>query len=131
LPGRQHHDAHRSALARSRGDRERLQHREQPFFIVVLGITATAGLFFLAVAILFVKHGTLWFQVYMSSADVSMISLIGMGFRQVNSRVIVQGKIMATQGGLDINRMSGISTQRLEGHYLAGCNVELEAGTDR
>ena len=40
----------------------------------------------------------------MSSADVSMLSLIGMGFRQVNSRVIVQAKIMAAQAGLDINR---------------------------
>src|SRR5882672_11288829 len=52
-----------------------------------------------------------------------MLSLIGMGFRQVNSRVIVQAKIMATQAGLDINRKSGISTQRVEAHYLAGGNV--------
>lgn len=93
------------------------------FYIVVLGIAAIVGLFLLVAAIAFVKYGNLWFQVYMSSADVSMISLIGMGFRQVNSRVIVQGKIMATQAGLDINRTSGISTRRLEGHYLAGGNV--------
>lgn len=93
------------------------------FFVVVLGIAAIVGLFFLMAAIAFIKYGNLWFQVYMSSADVSMISLIGMGFRQVNSRVIVQGKIMATQAGLDINRATGISTQRLEGHYLAGGNV--------
>jgi uncharacterized protein YqfA (UPF0365 family) len=59
----------------------------------------------------------------MSSADLSMMSLVGMGFRQVNSNLIVQAKIMAAQAGLDINRNTGISTRRLEAHYLAGGNV--------
>ncbi len=59
----------------------------------------------------------------MSSADVSMPALIGMGFRQVNSQVIIQAKIMAAQAGLDINRKNGISTRRVEAHYLAGGNV--------
>src|SRR5439155_25357322 len=71
----------------------------------------------------FAAYGKLWFQAYMSSADVSILSLIGMGFRQVNSRVIVQAKIMAAQAGLDINRRNGISTKRLEAHYLANGNV--------
>ena len=53
----------------------------------------------------------------------SILSLVGMGFRQVNSRIIVTAKIMAAQAGLDINRRSGISTARLEAHYLAGGNV--------
>jgi uncharacterized protein YqfA (UPF0365 family) len=91
--------------------------------MVLLGVATMVGLFLLVVIIAFIKYGNLWFQVYMSSADVSILSLIGMGFRQVNSRVIVQAKIMATQAGLDINRTSGISTQRLEAHYLAGGNV--------
>jgi uncharacterized protein YqfA (UPF0365 family) len=95
----------------------------QFFFIVLLGIAAIAGLFLLIAAIAFAAYGKLWFQAYMSSADVSILSLIGMGFRQVNSRLIVQAKIMASQAGLDINRRSGISTQRLEAHYLAGGNV--------
>jgi uncharacterized protein YqfA (UPF0365 family) len=84
------------------------------------GLTAIFG--FIAL-IAFAIYGKLWFQAYMSSADVSMMSLIGMGFRQVNSRVIVQAKIMAAQAGLDINRRTGTSTQRLEAHYLAGGNV--------
>ncbi len=92
-------------------------------YIVVLGIAAIAGLFLLIAAIAFAAYGKLWFQAYMSSADVSILSLIGMGFRQVNSRLIVQAKIMASQAGLDTNRRSGISTQRLEAHYLAGGNV--------
>src|SRR5262245_32883204 len=93
------------------------------FVVLVLGIAGIAGLVLLIAAIAFAAYGKLWFQAYMSSADVSMLSLIGMGFRQVNSRVIVQAKIMAAQAGLDINRKGGISTQRLESHYLANGNV--------
>ncbi|HMC09884.1 MAG TPA: flotillin-like FloA family protein, partial [Pirellulaceae bacterium] len=92
-------------------------------FIVFLGIAAIAGLILLIAAIAFAAYGKLWFRAYMSSADVSMMSLIGMGFRQVNSQVIIQAKIMAAQAGLDINRTSGISTRRVEAHYLAGGNV--------
>lgn len=65
----------------------------------------------------------IWFQAYMSSANVSMFSLIGMSLRQVNSRVIVQGKIMAMQAGLGRERETGITTRRLEAHYLAGGSV--------
>lgn len=96
---------------------------EQMVFIVMIGVAAIAGLFLLIAAIAFAAYGKLWFQAYMSNADVSILALIGMGFRQVNSRLIVQAKIMASQAGLDINRRTGISTQRLEAHYLAGGNV--------
>ena len=92
-------------------------------FLILMGILFLSALFALIVAIAFAAYGTVWFQAYMSSADVSMLALIGMGFRQVNSRVIVQAKIMAAQSGLDINRRTGISTQRVEAHYLAGGNV--------
>lgn len=91
--------------------------------IVAVGLGAVAVLVLLIVALAFAAYGKLWFQAYMSSADVTMRSLIGMGFRQVNTGVIVQAKIMAAQAGLDINRKTGISTQRLEAHYLAGGNV--------
>ena len=37
-------------------------------------------------------YGKLWFQAFMSDADVSFTSLVGMGFRQVNPRIIVQAK---------------------------------------
>lgn len=73
--------------------------------------------------VIFLMYGKLWFQAYMSSADVSLMNLVGMGFRQVNPRVIVTAKVMAKQAGLSINRRDGISTERLEAHYLAGGNV--------
>lgn len=93
------------------------------WWMVFVGVGLLFGLFLLIAAIAFAAYGKLWFQAYMSNADVSILALIGMGFRQVNSRLIVQAKIMASQAGLDISRRSGISTQRVEAHYLAGGNV--------
>jgi uncharacterized protein YqfA (UPF0365 family) len=91
--------------------------------VLVLGLVGIVALFVLIAVIAFAAYGKLWFRAYMSSADVSMLALIGMGFRQVNSQVIIQAKIMAAQAGLDINRRNGISTRRVEAHYLAGGNV--------
>lgn len=79
--------------------------------------------FLLIVFAAFWTYGKLWFQAFMSSADIQMFSLIGMGFRKVKPTVIVQAKIMAVQAGLDIDRQAGISTTRLEAHYLAGGDV--------
>jgi uncharacterized protein YqfA (UPF0365 family) len=91
-----------------------------PFLFLVVA-ALIVGL--LVVGVVFFIYGKLWFQAYMSGADVSIVSLVGMSFRQVNSRVIVNAKIMAAQAGLDIGRQIGISTPRLEAHYLAGGNV--------
>jgi uncharacterized protein YqfA (UPF0365 family) len=96
---------------------------ESFWWMVFVGVGLLFGLFLLIAAIAFAAYGKLWFQAYMSNADVSILALIGMGFRQVNSRLIVQAKIMASQAGLDISRRNGISTQRVEAHYLAGGNV--------
>lgn len=92
-------------------------------WVVGIGLSAFAALFLLVALIVVGTYGKLWFQTYMSSADVSILSLVGMGFRQVNPRVIATAKIMAAQAGLDINRRIGISTARVEAHYLAGGNV--------
>ncbi len=86
------------------------------------------GIIFVAVcALLFVaavvRYGALWFTAYMSGADVSMMSLIGMSFRQVKPGMIVTAKIMGTQAGLNIDRQRGMSTAHLEAHFLAGGDV--------
>jgi len=91
--------------------------------VLVGGLGLFAALFLFVSLIVLAAYGKLWFQAYMSSAEVSILSLIGMGFRRVPSKVIVYGKIMAVQAGLNISRRDGISTQRLEAHYLAGGNV--------
>lgn len=76
-----------------------------------------------ALIVVMLVYGNLWMRAYMSNADVRLISLVNMGFRKVNPRVIVDAKVVARQAGLDVSRKAGISTSRLEAHYLAGGNV--------
>ena len=63
--------------------------------VVLLGIVAAA----IGAAIV-INYGGIWFRAYMSNANVSLLSLIGMSFRRVDTRTIVQGKIMAVQAGI-------------------------------
>ncbi|NIP86378.1 MAG: flotillin-like protein FloA, partial [Planctomycetales bacterium] len=84
---------------------------------------AAGGLFVFFVVIVIAVYGKLWFRAYMSNARVSIFSLIGMTFRQVNARTIVDAKIMAMQAGVGTDPSTGITTSRLEAHYLANGNV--------
>jgi len=90
-------------------------------------ILLLVGIFvFFVVAVFFfffLRYFKLWFQAYMSQADVSLISLIRMHFTKVNPNIVVQAKVMSAQAGLNIDRTNGISTRRLEAHFLAGGNV--------
>ncbi|MHC4400689.1 MAG: flotillin-like protein FloA [Planctomycetota bacterium] len=92
------------------------------WFWLIIGGAALALLILLLAIVLFMFF-PIWFQAYMSRANVSMLSLIGMSLRQVSSRVIVRAKIMAMQAGIGLERETGITTRRLEAHYLAGGNV--------
>jgi uncharacterized protein YqfA (UPF0365 family) len=89
--------------------------------MIAVGVVCTIlALFFLLVLF---NYGGIWFQAYMSNANVSLMSLVGMSFRRVNSRVIVKGKIMVMQAGIGREDESGVTTRRLEAHYLAGGDV--------
>jgi len=88
----------------------------------ILGVILL-GLLALVLVVVAFAYGGLWFQGYMSNANVSLLSLIGMSLRRVNARMIVQGKIMAMQAGIGPERETGVTTRRLEAHYLAGGNV--------
>jgi len=91
--------------------------------IVMFAIIGICAFLFFGAVLVFLVYGKLWFQGFMSSADVTLPHLVGMGFRRVQPRVIVTAKVMAKQAGLNISRRDGISTERLEAHYLAGGNV--------
>ncbi len=91
--------------------------------IVIWTLLAILAMICIGFAIALFAFGTLWIQASAASARVSMASLVGMYFRQVRAPIIVTSKIMAAQAGLDISSRNGISTQRLEAHYLAGGNV--------
>jgi uncharacterized protein YqfA (UPF0365 family) len=90
-----------------------------PWLVVVLAIIVLAAI----AAAIVLKYGGTWFRAYMSSANISIWSLIGMSFRRVDARVIVQGKIMSVQAGIGLEKQTGVTTRRLEAHYLAGGNV--------
>ncbi len=90
---------------------------------VWIAVGIIAAIFFgLVLLIVFATYGKLWIQALTSGANVRMSELIGMGFRKVRPSVIVNAKIMAKQAQLDTSK-GGISTQRLEAHYLAGGDV--------
>lgn len=90
---------------------------------LIFGGTVVGVILALAMVVVALRYGALWFQAFMSGADVSVMSLIGMSFRQVKANVIVTAKIMGAQAGLNIQRRTGMSTARLEAHYLAGGDV--------
>ena len=81
------------------------------------------GLILISVVTLFYKFGSLWIQAFSSGADVSFIGLFGMSLRRVSPSIIVKAKIMACQSGISIDRQTGISTDSLEAHALAGGSV--------
>ncbi len=82
---------------------------------------------FVLVIVMF-SYGKLWLQAVMSNAHVSLFTLIGMSLRQVHARSIVEAKIMAMQAGVGTDPQTGITTRRLEAHYLAGGNVPRVIG---
>ena len=85
-----------------------------------IAIAVMALLFF---AVLAWNYGTIWLQAYLSGANVRLWSLVGMTFRQVDARTIVQAKIMCMQARIGSEKETGVTTKRLEAHYLAGGNV--------
>ncbi|MBX3433038.1 MAG: flotillin-like protein FloA [Pirellulales bacterium] len=89
-------------------------------WIVAAVFLSIIGLVFLL--LLFNVFG-LWIRAFTSNARVSPLSLIGMKLRQVNAATIVDAKIMAMQAGVGTDPDTGITTQRLEAHYLAGGDV--------
>jgi uncharacterized protein YqfA (UPF0365 family) len=92
--------------------------------MLLLAAAALVGLIFLFIfALVVFSYGKLWLQAFVSNAHVSIWSLVGMSLRQVHARTIVEAKIMAMQAGVGTDPHTGITTQRLEAHYLAGGNV--------
>ena len=84
--------------------------------ILTIGIVI-GGIFSLLILILIFKYGWLYIQALASGANVALLQLIGMTFRRVNARIIVEARIMAKKAGLDYD------TAPLEAHYLARGNV--------
>jgi uncharacterized protein YqfA (UPF0365 family) len=91
--------------------------------LIMLAIIAFLLIAAFVIVLVLFNYGKLWLQALMSNAHVGLGTLIGMSFRQVHARTIVEAKIMAMQAGVGTDPLTGITTKRLEAHYLAGGNV--------
>lgn len=80
-------------------------------------IILVAVIFVLAILFFYLVPVGIWFQALVSGVHTSLINLMFMRFRKVPPRVIVDNMITATKAGLRL------SQNELEGHYLAGGNV--------
>ncbi|MGI9176447.1 MAG: flotillin-like protein FloA [Pirellulales bacterium] len=88
--------------------------------LIVLG----AGVFALLVVFaVLARYLRLWVQSVASGAGIGLFDLVAMSFKKVNPAVIVRSKIMAVQAGL--GDATGLTSQALESHYLAGGRVPL------
>jgi uncharacterized protein YqfA (UPF0365 family) len=74
------------------------------------------------ILIIFFAYFRLWIQSVLTGANITIGNLLGMTFRKVNPKIIVQSKIMATQAGFSDEEFT---TTELEAHLLAGGNVPL------
>ena len=79
--------------------------------LVALGVLALSLIFS------FIPVG-LWISAWAAGVRVGLVNLIGMRFRRVAPARIINPLIKAIKAGLDLN------TDMLEGHYLAGGNVD-------
>ena len=84
--------------------------------LATIGIIVGCIILFIFMMFIF-KYGWIYIQALASGAHVPLAQLIGMTFRRVNAKAIVDGRIMAKKAGLEID------TPQLEAHYLARGNV--------
>lgn len=85
---------------------------------VGLAVVALIALVFI---LLFFKFFNLWIQAWLTGANISIPTLVGMMLRKVNYGMIVQQKIALTQAGVRVENRD------LESHYLARGNVPKTA----
>jgi uncharacterized protein YqfA (UPF0365 family) len=98
-----------------------LAQKEFQTLLIFLGV---AGLVLIFVIFgIFASYFRLWIQSFLTGAGITIWNLLGMTFRKVSPKVIVNSKIMAVQAGL--TESGGITSKALEAHYLAGGNVPL------
>lgn len=78
---------------------------------IILGVIA------LAIMAIFIRFFGLWFRALLSGAHITIGQLIGMWIRRVNSKVIVDSRIMLTKAGIITD------SDLLETHFLASGDV--------
>ncbi len=81
-------------------------------------LSVVAFIAILVMAFIFFHYFGVWIQAWASGAHIGVWKLVGMSLRKVNASQIVRAYIQLRRAGLDM-----ISTDELEGHFMAGGNV--------
>jgi len=84
------------------------------FVFILYALVAVFAIFFV---IILLKFFGLWLRALVSGAKVGLGRLVGMWIRRVNTKVIVDSRIMLVKGGMPIH------TDLLETHFLTGGDV--------
>lgn len=87
--------------------------------IILMVLVCFAVLALVIILAVVAAYFKLWLRAFVARARIGPFSLLFMSLRKVNPTAIVDAKIMAVQAGL-----REITTERLEGHYLAGGNIK-------
>ena len=85
--------------------------------VLYLGLWVVGGIVGLFFVIILIKFFGLWLRALVSGAHVGIGRLVGMWIRRVNTRIVVDSRIVLVKGGLPIH------TDLLETHYLTGGDV--------
>ena len=85
--------------------------------ILYFALWAVAAVLALIFLIILIKFFGLWLRALVSGAKVGIGRLVGMWIRKVNTRVVVDSRIMLMKGGIPIH------TDLLETHFLTGGDV--------
>ncbi|MHC4253136.1 MAG: flotillin-like protein FloA [Planctomycetota bacterium] len=84
---------------------------------VQIGIIVGAGVVGLIFVIILINFGFLYLRALFAGAHVSIIDMIGMKIKKVPVTLIVNNRIKAVQGGLNI------TSREMQAYYLAGGDV--------
>jgi uncharacterized protein YqfA (UPF0365 family) len=84
---------------------------------IIIAAWVIGGVLAIVFVIILFKFFGLWFRALVSGASVSLGRLVGMWIRKVNTRLIVDSRIMLVKGGLPVH------TDLLETHFLTGGDV--------
>jgi len=84
------------------------------FVFILYALVVVVAIFFV---IILLKFFGLWLRALVSGAKVGLGRLVGMWIRRVNTKTIVDSRIMLVKGGMPIH------TDLLETHYLTGGDV--------
>lgn len=86
--------------------------------VIGLVVLLIVSVFLVVVLAAMVQHAQIWFQAYMTGVPLSLSQIIGMRFRKVDPRAVVQTLIITKHAGIEL------ACHEVERAYLQGTNLQ-------